>query len=85
VFVVAYLAADEFAHDGSQTEATTWVNTVNNLGAAAGAAGAGMAADQLGGTAALIVGAAILMASALVVLAARVSIGTAVWPLRERM
>lgn len=71
VFIVAYLAADHFAQDGARTEATTWINTVYNLGAAAGAAGAGALVDQLGPSATLIAGATVLTGPVLVVLLAR--------------
>ncbi len=36
VFVVSYLASDKLVPEHQSTEASTWVNTANNLGAAAG-------------------------------------------------
>jgi len=41
VFVVAFLGADDAVSPTQRTEATTWVNTGNNMGAAAGSAVAG--------------------------------------------
>jgi predicted MFS family arabinose efflux permease len=41
MFVVAYLAADDVTPPYQRTEASTWINTANNLGSAAGAALAG--------------------------------------------
>jgi MFS family permease len=46
LFVVAYLAADELAPEHQQTEASTWVNTANNVGSAAGASVAGLLIDR---------------------------------------
>ncbi|MEU8226482.1 MFS transporter [Kribbella sp. NPDC048915] len=46
MFVVAYLAADEVTPPHQRTEASTWINTANNLGAAAGSALAGIVIDQ---------------------------------------
>ncbi len=68
VFVVAYLAADDLVPAAGRTEATTWVNTANNVGLAIGAAGAGLIIDRTGTGAALIAGAtvALLTAGALV-------------------
>lgn len=68
VFVVAYLAADDLVPAAGRTEATTWVNTANNVGLAIGAAGAGLIIDRTGTGAALTAGAtvALLTAGALV-------------------
>ena len=46
LFVVSYLAADELAPEHQQTEASTWVNTANNIGSAAGACVAGLLIDR---------------------------------------
>jgi predicted MFS family arabinose efflux permease len=46
LFVVSYLAADELAPEHQQTEASTWVNTANNIGSAAGASVAGLLIDR---------------------------------------
>lgn len=41
VFIVSYIASDGLVPKGQRTEATTWVNTVNNFGWSGGAAVAG--------------------------------------------
>jgi predicted MFS family arabinose efflux permease len=46
LFVVSYLAADELTPPHQRTEASTWINTVNNLGSAAGSSLAGLAIDR---------------------------------------
>lgn len=48
VFVVAYLQVDAVSSPDTATENTTWVNTANNLGSAAGTAMAGVLVDPLG-------------------------------------
>jgi MFS family permease len=47
LFVVSYVAADALAAEYHRTEASTWVNTANNLGSAAGATIAGVLADHV--------------------------------------
>lgn len=47
LFVVSYVAADALAAEHHRTEASTWVNTANNLGSAAGATIAGVLADHV--------------------------------------
>lgn len=47
LFVVSYVAADELAPAHQRTEASTWVNTANNIGAAAGSSAAGLLIDHL--------------------------------------
>jgi predicted MFS family arabinose efflux permease len=42
LFVVSYLAADIVTPPYQRTEASTWINTANNLGASAGSAVAGL-------------------------------------------
>ncbi|MFD7154523.1 MFS transporter [Kribbella sp. NPDC059898] len=42
LFVVAYLAADTVTPAHQRTEASTWINTSNNLGSAAGSAATGV-------------------------------------------
>jgi predicted MFS family arabinose efflux permease len=42
LFVVSYLAADTVTPPYQRTEASTWINTANNLGASAGSAAAGL-------------------------------------------
>jgi predicted MFS family arabinose efflux permease len=46
LFVVSYLAADAVTPPYQRTEASTWINTANNLGSSAGAALAGLAIDR---------------------------------------
>ncbi|HZX04212.1 MFS transporter [Kribbella sp.] len=46
LFVVSYLAADQVTPAHQHTEASTWINTTNNLGTAAGAATAGLLVDH---------------------------------------
>lgn len=72
VFVVAYLAADDLVPAAGRTEATTWVNTANNVGLAIGAAEAGLIIDRTGTGAALTAGATVaLLTSGALVLARR--------------
>jgi predicted MFS family arabinose efflux permease len=60
LFVVSYLAADELVPEHQQTEASTWVNTANNIGSAAGACVAGLLIDRAGISVGFAVGAVIL-------------------------
>ncbi|MGH3357928.1 MAG: MFS transporter [Nocardioidaceae bacterium] len=70
LFVVAYLASDELAPAEQRTEASTWVNTANNIGSAAGASAAGVLVERAGVAAGFGAGALALVAtSALIVLA----------------
>ena len=71
VFVVAYLTADELVPAAGRTEATTWVNTANNLGLAIGAAGAGAVVDRAGTGLALLAGGLVALATAAGLLSAR--------------
>lgn len=73
-FVIAYLAADDLVPDTRRTEATTWVNTANNIGSAAGAAAAGAVIDQLGASTALIGAAVVLLAAVPAILVSRRSV-----------
>ncbi len=47
LFVVSYVASDALAPEHQHIEASTWVNTANNIGGAAGAAGAGLLVDRI--------------------------------------
>lgn len=67
LFVVAYLAADELAPPHQRTEASTWVNTANNIGSALGASVAGILIEGAGAGAGFAVGGALLAAVAVVV------------------
>lgn len=60
LFVVSYLAADDLAPEHQQTEASTWVNTANNIGSAAGASVAGLLIDRASISIGFAVGAVIL-------------------------
>ncbi len=46
LFVVSYLAADDLTPPHQRTEASTWINTGNNLGSSAGSSLAGLAIDR---------------------------------------
>jgi predicted MFS family arabinose efflux permease len=48
LFVVSYMAADEITPPDQRTEASTWINTANNLGSAAGASLVGVLIDRSG-------------------------------------
>jgi MFS family permease len=63
--VVAYTLADQITGAAHRTEASTLVNSGNNLGGAAGAAGAGILVDRHGGHVTLLVSAAVTGATAM--------------------
>lgn len=67
LFVVAYLAADDLAPAHQRTEASTWVNTSNNIGSALGASGAGVVIETAGASAGFLAGGALLAATAVTV------------------
>ncbi|HEY3505229.1 MAG TPA: MFS transporter [Actinocatenispora sp.] len=67
LFVVSYLAADTLAPDHQRTEASTWVNTANNIGSAIGSSVAGVLVDHVTTVAAFAAGAVLLAAAAGVV------------------
>jgi predicted MFS family arabinose efflux permease len=69
LFVVAYLAADDLAPPGAQTEATTWVNVAANAGNAGGAALAGVVTQAAGTGRGFLAGALLLAATAAILLA----------------
>jgi predicted MFS family arabinose efflux permease len=48
LFVVSYLASDDVTPAHQRTEASTWINTANNLGSSTGASVAGLAIDRIG-------------------------------------
>ncbi len=64
LFVVAYLAADELVPAAGRTEATTWVNTANNLGVSVGAAAAGLVVERSGAGDALLAGGGVALLTA---------------------
>ncbi|MEE6178210.1 MFS transporter [Mycobacterium sp. 050134] len=74
LFVASYLASDQMAPAHHRTEASTWVNTANNIGAAAGTAAAGILVDRVDTTFGFAAGAVLLALSAAVVRAGRQSI-----------
>jgi len=70
--ITGYLLADRFSAAGAKTEASSWINTATNAGAAASAALAGLLVDRHGTASALAAGAALASGCTLVA-AARVS------------
>ena len=68
LLVTAYLTADELAPVEQQREASTWVNTMSNLGVAFSAAIAGVLIDHNGPAAAFATGAAAYTLTLIVIL-----------------
>lgn len=60
LFIVSYLASDKLVPEHQRTEASTWVNTANNLGTAAGSTTAGLLVDHGTTTSTFLTGAVIL-------------------------
>jgi predicted MFS family arabinose efflux permease len=60
LFVVAYLAADDVTPPHQRTEASTWINTANNLGSSAGSVLAGLAIDRASPTQGFLAGGVLL-------------------------
>lgn len=77
LFVVAYLAADDLAPPHQRTEASTWVNTANNIGSALGASAAGILIEAASAGAGFAVGGALLAATSVVVWLTRARAGRA--------
>jgi predicted MFS family arabinose efflux permease len=46
LYVVSYLASDDLAPAHQRTEASTWINTANNVGSSAGSSLAGLTLDR---------------------------------------
>ncbi|UYM04505.1 MFS transporter [Solicola gregarius] len=67
LFVVAYVASDELAPPDQRTEASTWVNTANNIGSALGASTAGVLIDAVSPAAGFASAGALLAATAVAV------------------
>ncbi|MGZ0148127.1 MFS transporter [Kribbella sp. WER1] len=65
LFVVAYLAADTVTPPHQRTEASTWINTSNNLGSAAGSAAAGVLVQHTSPTWGFVAGGVLLALLAL--------------------
>jgi predicted MFS family arabinose efflux permease len=74
LFVVSYLASDDLTPAHQRTEASTWINTANNLGSSAGASGAGLAIDRIGPSWGFLAGGLLLTLTALTILLSRHSI-----------
>ena len=70
-FIVSYLAADQMAPASQRTEANTWVNTLNNLGTAGGAAIAGVLVDRTTVTHTFVAGAVLVALAGITLLATR--------------
>jgi MFS family permease len=67
LYVVAYLAADDYAEPARRTEASTWINVAANAGTATGTALAGVLVDAGGPPAAFLAGGALLAVTAAVI------------------
>jgi predicted MFS family arabinose efflux permease len=76
MFIVAYVAADEFSSTDQKTEAGTWVNTANNIGSAFGASAAGVLIETSGSVYGLVTAGCILAAAAALVTVLRGTINT---------
>lgn len=68
LLVTAYLTADDLAREEQQREASTWVNTLLNLGVALGASVAGVLIDRGGPALAFTAGSAAYVATLAVVI-----------------
>ncbi|MFI7061656.1 MFS transporter [Kribbella sp. NPDC050124] len=79
IFVVSYLAADTVTPPYQRTEASTWINTANNLGSAAGSALTGLTLDRTTPSHGFLGGGVLL---ALVAVAVRRPTGARWWPRR---
>lgn len=66
LFVVSYLAADQLTAAHERTEASTWINTINNLGSSAGSSVAGLAIDRTTPSHGFLVAGLLLLAVALI-------------------
>ncbi|MFG2076170.1 MFS transporter [Nonomuraea maritima] len=67
--IVVYIAVDDTIPPANRTEATTWVNTANNVGVAMGAAAAGLVIEVASPGAALLAGAGLVVALLVALLA----------------
>ncbi len=76
IFIVSYLASDDLIASSQRTEATTWINTINNLGWSGGAAVAGWVIGQSTPQSSFLTGALILTAATVVVVVDRRAINT---------
>ncbi len=71
LFVLGFVAADDLVPPGSRTEATTWVATAANVGAAIGAALFGVVVQATSARTTLLVGAGVVAAAIPLLLVAR--------------
>ncbi|HJQ05184.1 MAG TPA: MFS transporter [Nocardioides sp.] len=71
LYVVAYRASDALVDRAEATEASTWVNTVNNLGVSAGSAVAGMLVSHVDARAPGWAGGALALALAALLIRSR--------------
>ncbi len=71
IYVVAYRASDSHVEPAEITEASTWVNTVNNLGMSLGGAASGFLVSGFGARAPGWAGAAVALALACAIALAR--------------
>jgi MFS family permease len=75
--IVAYVAVDEIMPDANRAEATTWVNTANNIGVGASVPVAGIIVETMPPGRALEAGAAVIAAFLVVLITFRRSLDTA--------
>ncbi|MDJ0315808.1 MFS transporter [Arthrobacter antibioticus] len=68
LLITAYVSSDGLVPEGEQREASTWVNTLNNIGVALGASTAGILIDRGGPALAFAAGAAMYMLTLIFVL-----------------
>jgi predicted MFS family arabinose efflux permease len=61
LFVSSYLAADDLIPPDQRTEASTWINTANNIGSAAGASLTGVLIDRAGASYGFLAGGVLLV------------------------
>lgn len=75
IYVVAYHASDRLVDPAEVTEASTWVNTVSNLGVSLGGAASGLLVGHIGARAPGWAGAALALALACAIALAHISRG----------
>ncbi|MDX6263755.1 MAG: hypothetical protein QOH84_5443, partial [Kribbellaceae bacterium] len=64
LYVVSYLASDDLTPPHQRTEASTWINTANNVGSSAGSSLAGLTLDRTTPSHGFLAGAILLVAVA---------------------
>lgn len=65
LYVVSYLASDDLTPPHQRTEASTWINTANNLGSSAGSSLAGLTLDRTTPSHGFLTGAVLLVVIAI--------------------